>query len=118
MEEVVLGMLGNCTELVTWVKNTSFQWHKAQSFVLSGVVMTGKIVRATLELYVTPATQSLKIRGSSWDMSIKACTLSSRLFLELPSIIKLLNGGEENQKYLEKVKRMILNEKLLDFVLI
>ena len=121
LESVVLGMLESCEELTSWVKNTSYQWHKAQSFVLHGWIymkkapkkFTDHFVGNQLELYVTPNTQTLKIFGSAFDLSIRASHQSSRVFLVLPSVFKLL-AQETAIKEADKLKRMVLNTKLTD----
>jgi hypothetical protein len=116
LEPIILGMLDNCKDLTAWVKNTSYQWHKAQSFVLHGWVRNNTYA-VQLELYVTPATQSLKIISNKWNISVKASILSSRLFLVLPSIVELINEAGENAEIV-KAKRLILNKKLseADFI--
>ena len=114
LEGVILGMLDHCEELTSWVKNTSYQWHKAQSFVLHGFMKkTKKVVSEEMELYVTPATQTLKLFNTKANMSIKACPESSRVFKVLPSIFKLLAQNDAG-KEVEKIKRLVLNTKLTE----
>jgi hypothetical protein len=88
IQECIFGLVSSCEESRVWIKNTSFQWHKAQSVVVEGFRNSS----LKTEIYLTDATARIKVLGQNGTLSISCNPQTARLFKTLPSILKVLDS--------------------------
>lgn len=85
--DFLLGMLEVCGHLDAWVKNTSYQWHKAQSLVIQSTLSS----KSTMELYLTTATHRFRLLGKTGaEFRISPSAQTARIFQVIPEIEKLM----------------------------